>query len=58
MFVFFISATSKSEVKFYHVQFFGDKASHSWLASHFLFPFEGGVDELMINKHFMTHVGI
>ena len=42
--------------RFYHVQFFGDNASHSWIAANLLFPFQGGVEELMKDEGFMKHV--
>ena len=48
----------KNESRVYHVQFFGDKGSRSWLAFNALFPFEGGVEELLKDKGFMKHVCI
>ena len=48
----------KTEVRFYHVQFFGDNGSHCWIAANVLFPFEGGVEQLMKNEAFMKHVSI
>lgn len=44
--------------RFYHVQFFGDNGSRSWIASNLLFPFQGGVEELMKDEGFMKHVSI
>jgi len=48
----------KSMGRFYHVQFFGDNGSRSWIASNLLFPFKGGVEELMKDEGFMKHVSI
>jgi hypothetical protein len=44
--------------RFYHVQFFGDNGSHSWIAVNLLFPFQGGVEELMKEPNFIKHVSI
>lgn len=56
--VFYIkSVTGKAEVRVYHVEFFGDNGSHSWLSSNVLFPFNGSVEELLKDKSgFVKHV--
>lgn len=49
--------TGKTEIRLFHVEFFGDNGSRSWLSANVLFPFNGGVEELLKDKNgFLKHV--
>ena len=44
-----------TETRLFHVEFFGDNGSRSWLPTAVLFPFKGSVEELLCDKEgFMT----
>ncbi|KAK4025415.1 histone-lysine N-methyltransferase NSD2 isoform X1 [Daphnia magna] len=49
--------TGKTEIRLFHVEFFGDNGSRSWLSANVLFPFNGGVEELLKDKNgFLKHI--
>lgn len=49
----------KNPVRYFHVEFFGDNGSRSWLTGNVLFPFEGGVEQLLSDKDgFGKHVSL
>ena len=43
-------------MRWYHVEFFGDKRYHSWIRNNALILFEGGVHELLNSEEFKKHV--
>lgn len=48
--------TGRAELRLFHVEFFGDNGSRSWLTSGVLFPFKGTVEELLKDKEgFVKH---
>lgn len=52
-------ANGKNEIRKYHVEFFGDNGSRSWIFANALFPFKGGVEELLRDKNgFGKHVSL
>jgi len=44
--------------RYYHVKFFGESGSCSWIAANLLFSFQGSVEELMKDEGFIKHVSL
>ena len=41
---------AKRETRVFHVEFFGDQGSHSWLTPNALFPFKGDIKDILQEK--------
>jgi hypothetical protein len=46
----------RAKIRLFHVEFYADNGARSWLSAKMLFPFKGGVEELLTGDEFHKQV--
>ena len=49
-------SVGRAKIRLFHVEFYADNGARSWLSAKMLFPFKGGVEELLTGDEFHKQV--